>query len=56
VHRAVFASTHPNQHLKELKARKAPSKIKSKRLLKRENYSWNLLWNINSKLMQCQNI
>ncbi len=38
VHQAVFASACPKQHLKELKARKAPSKIKSKRLLKREKY------------------
>jgi hypothetical protein len=38
VHRAVFAFACPNKHLKELKARKAPSKIKSKRLLKHERY------------------
>jgi hypothetical protein len=35
VHRAVFASARPNQCLESQKG-KAPSKIKSKRLLKRE--------------------
>jgi hypothetical protein len=38
VHRAVFASARPNQHLESQK-RKAPSKIKSKRLLKRKSYN-----------------
>ncbi len=34
MHRVVFASARLNRHLKELKARKAPSKIKSKKTTK----------------------
>jgi hypothetical protein len=37
----VFASARPNQHLKELKARKAPSKIKSKKATKARKLSFH---------------
>jgi hypothetical protein len=54
VHQAVFASTRPNQHLESQK-QKAPSKIKSRRLLKRETYMFvrSLPWTqITTKLAQ----
>jgi hypothetical protein len=40
VHRAVFAFARPNQRLESQKP-KAPSKIKSKRILKHEIYVTN---------------
>jgi hypothetical protein len=45
VHRAVFASARPNQHLESWEAREAPSKIKIKRLLKREIYPYKMFPN-----------
>ncbi len=43
VHWAVFTSTRSNQRLESWEARKAPSKIKIKRPLKREIYAFKTI-------------